>query len=79
MKLNKSKCGIIALALTSNIPIYNDLDFDNILGIPIVDNYKYLGIYFDRRMTPQPHIEYLQTKLNKFKKLMFILRAQAAP
>ena len=47
---------------------------DNILEIPIVHSYKYLGIILDEKMLMEEHLEYIRTKTQKAIKLVQILR-----
>ena len=44
---------------------------ESVDGIPIVHRYKYLSIYFDDTMKPQPH---LAKKLSKFQRVCINLR-----
>ena len=42
-------------------------------NIPVVEQYKYLGIMFDRRLTFIPHIKYLKAKCHKAMQLLRVL------
>ena len=46
MELNKKKSGILQIVRNKN----NQWRQSQINGIPIVDEYKYLGIWFDNKM-----------------------------
>ena len=45
---------------------------------PKVNNYKYLGITLNQSLLPKQHLEHLQNKLKKFKKMVIIIRLQGA-
>ena len=38
--------------------------------IPVIDQYKFLGVIFDKKLTFIPHIQYLKEKCNKTLKLL---------
>ena len=42
------------------------------------NNYKYLGITLNQSLLPKQHLEHLQNKLKKFKKMVIIIRLQGA-
>ena len=46
----------------------------DIKEIEFVKQFKYLGINFDKRITPVPHLQSLKTKITKFQKMMTIIR-----
>ena len=76
MSLKKEKCGIIKLQKRRKTMGKKESLENNILGIPHVNEYRYLGIHFDARMYPAPHIDYLEKKLEKFIKMITIIRLQ---
>ena len=41
--------------------------------IPVVSQYKFLGIIFDRKLSFIPHIQYIKDKCNKTLKLLWII------
>ena len=55
MKLNKGKSGIMIHGLKGRKQKKETF----IQGIPIVDKYKYLGIWIDKNMTLNDHLEYI--------------------
>ncbi len=55
--LNPSKSGIMEVP-----PKYKKAALEvgsSVDGIPVVDSYKYLGVWLDQRLSPQRHIDYL--------------------
>ena len=42
-------------------------------AIPIVEEYKFLGIIFDKKLTLKPHIKYLRLKCNKTIQLLRVI------
>ena len=45
----------------------------NGVEIPVVDDYKFLGIIFDTKLTFIPHLKYLKMKCNKTLQLLHIV------
>ena len=41
--------------------------------IPVVNQYKFLGVIFDKKLSCIPHIQYLKDKCNKTLKLLRII------
>ena len=83
MQLNKKKCGIFRLKIRSkkfsigkDLRITDDPPTEWIMEIPIVGNYKYLGVVFDDAMSAKPHILHLTVKLAKFSRICMNLRIQ---
>ena len=74
MALNKLKCGTIKISKKNKTLTLKEIAEDNIQGIKYVDTYKYLGIQFDKRMQPTNHLEVLEKKLEKFKKMVNIMK-----
>ena len=73
MKINKKKSGIMWFKRKkNNKKTLNEIK--NIEGYPIVENYKYLGIYIDDRMNMQKQMDHIKTKLQKSIKLVKILK-----
>ena len=54
--------------------MYNDplLKLDS-SEIPIVEEHKFLGIIFDKKLTSKPHIKYLRPKCNKAIQLLRVI------
>lgn len=52
---------------------------ETILGIPYVKSYKYLGVTFNQNIMASEHIDKIEAKLKKYKKMITILRFQQAP
>ena len=63
MEINKKKSGIIFLEDKNNNKInkkYKKLDLN---GYPILNKYKYLGIYLDNNMNLKVNTKYIINKL----------------
>jgi hypothetical protein len=58
MDLNKNKCGILNIRKTKDKNARKEIK-----NIPIVKEYKYLGIIFDEKLNLDRHLEELNTKL----------------
>ena len=41
--------------------------------IPVVDEYKFLGIIFDRKLSCIPHLNYLKTKITRTQQLLRVV------
>ena len=41
--------------------------------IPVINQYKFLGVIFDKKLSFIPHIQYLKDKCNKILKLLCII------
>ena len=41
--------------------------------VPVVDEYKFLGIIFDKKPAFIPHLKYLKTKCNKTLQLLHVV------
>lgn len=78
MLLNKKKCGIIIVSRNKKLS-KSESEIGNILGIPLVETYKYLGVTLDKSLSPAPHLEKLKIKIKKYDKLAIILRLQKQP
>lgn len=53
MELNKNKSGIIFINLSNTKLNKWEQKTKKILGIPILNNYKYLGIIINKQLTPK--------------------------
>ena len=42
-------------------------------GIPVLDKVKYLGIILDKKLTFQPHIQYIKEKCSKTLNILKVL------
>ncbi len=62
MRLNKDKCGILFINKKKNFTIWEQ-NTRHIFGIPIVKQYKYMGIILNKRLEPTEHLTELQRKL----------------
>ncbi len=49
--LNKKKCGILYIAGRNGLSQKEDY-LESIMGIPITEEYKYLGIVINKTLTP---------------------------
>ena len=72
MKINKKKSGIIIFRKRKTKK--NKEEYKDILEYPIVDHYKYLGIYIDSKINMQKQINYMEEKIKKSMKLVKILK-----
>ena len=43
------------------------------IEIPVVDEYRFLGIIFDKKLTFIPHLKYLKMKCNKTMQLLHVV------
>ena len=77
MNLNLDKCDI--LFLNGSPPKNYILDKTSILVIPIVNNYKYMGVIIDKNLGTKFHVETLKSKVKKIVKMMYILNYKRAP
>ena len=64
LKINAQKSGILEF-----VPRLGKDDFylqlgSEIEGIPVVDKYKYLGLWVDRKLTMEPQLKYIKEKAN---------------
>ena len=51
MTLNKNKCGVLKISRNKSLS-KKEIALQNINGIPLVERYKYLGITFDKALSP---------------------------
>ena len=58
MQLNKLKSGILILSSKTTFTTF-EIQNKDILGIPFVLHYKYLGILFDKMLHITPHLKAL--------------------
>ena len=63
MMLNKEKSAIMFITSKNDTLTNWEKKNKHILNIPIVTNYKYLGIILNKKMEPTKHIEKLNTKM----------------
>ena len=73
MTVNKNKCGILIYSKKGKKLTKKEKQEKEILGIPIVSEYKYLGITINKGLQPTPHLELLKEKVNNFRRLAYIL------
>ena len=79
VEINYKKCGIMELK-SNQVEEQPAKDSDQLWErFPKVNNYKYLGITLNQSLLPKQHLEHLQNKLKKFKKMVIIIRLQGAP
>ena len=71
MKINKNKSGIMYITLKNDI---RSGQRQHILGFPIVKEYKYLGIWFDNRLSFDRQYEERKKKVEKGIKIVNILK-----
>ena len=70
MKLNKSKSGIMMHGKKGK-----KLKVEKkIRGIPVVEEYKYLGIWIDKNLTMNKHLAYINEKVERAMKMIKIMR-----
>jgi hypothetical protein len=74
MCLNKQKCGILFLSQTRCNLINWELELKEVDNIPIVSNYKYLGVTISKNLSSSVNISRLKDKVSSFCKMVFILR-----
>ncbi len=61
--VNKSKCGIMQLASRSNARRFlTAIPRSNVRGYPVVDTYKYLGVWIDYRLHLYDHLKHIKQK-----------------
>ena len=78
IEINYKKCGIMELK-RNQVEEQPAKDSDQLWEqFPKVNNYKYLGITLNQSLLPKQHLEHLQNKLKKFKKMVIIIRLQGA-
>ena len=71
MNLNLDKCGI--LFLNGSPPKKYIPDKTSILGIPIVNNYKYMRVIIDKNLGTKFLVETLKSKVKKIIKIIYTL------
>ena len=64
LKFSKEKTKYVHFCNQQKLHLDPVLKLDN-TKIPVVDQYKYLGVIFDRKLSFILHIKYLRTKCNK--------------
>ncbi len=62
MELNKSKCGILFLAGQQQLSA-SEVQLAAIQGVPIVADYKYLGVVLNKTLTPNLQLDRMTEKL----------------
>ena len=77
MMLNKKKCGIMTLSRKSTLSKKELMEKD-ILGIPYVPQYKYLGVIISKNLKFEQYIEKIKEKSQNFKRMSYILRKNNA-
>ena len=70
MKINKKKSGIILHKKNSK----RKRKKSEFHGYPIVNEYKYLGIYIDSKLSFKPHLDYIKKKIDNGFKLINIMK-----
>ena len=77
MTLNKSKCGII---FHKHIPVNSiSCNQDNVLGIPITENYKLLGVWIDKNLNFVNAINQIKQKSKTFLSRLYIYNSRLPP
>ena len=74
MEINKKKSGIL-LHNKKNIAQRVNKE-EKILGIPICESYKYLGVHIDHGLTFKNHLEYIREKIQKCKHMIKVMHCQ---
>ena len=64
LKFSKEKTICVYFCNQQKLHLDPELKLNN-TEIPVVDQYKYLGVIFDHKLSFIPHIKYLRTKCNK--------------
>ena len=72
MEINFKKCGILHIRDSKRTPRIKDLTVQN---IPVVDEYKYLGIYFDDTLSFAKELQSRSNKLSKLVNSKWILQS----
>ena len=78
MTINYKKCGLI---LHKGIGLKDNKNrfLNNYLDIPIVNEYKYLGIYIDKNLNFKKQLEYMEKKMKKAEKIINIAHWKKIP
>ena len=71
-KFSKSKTKCVHFCNQRNCHEDPELKLDNV-AIPVVEEFKFLGIIFDKKLTFKSHINYLKTKCSKALNLLKVL------
>ena len=71
MKINLEKSGIIMWKDKNQKR--KAIEKEHIEGIPVVSQYKYIGIIFDHKLSFIQHLEYIKEKINKSIKMINIM------
>ena len=73
MQVNRKKSGIIVHKGKLH-NINEKTTCHKLSKIPIVDNYKYLGIWIDRNLNFKKHLEYVKDKVKSSMKILNIMK-----
>jgi len=65
MVMNKQKSGIMKVKQRTR----EKLDHGLLMGVPIVDSYKFLGVMLNDSLKVKPHINLIKEKISNFMKL----------
>ena len=65
----KTKCPFLPQKKVNNDPV---LKLDN-SETPVVDEYKFLGMIIDKKLSFIPHLKYLKTRCNKTLQLLCVV------
>ena len=74
MKINRKKSGIIFHQSKKGRPQRNYLE--EIYGIPVVEEYKYLGIVIDARIAMNKNVNHIEKKIEKARKMIRFMKWQ---
>ncbi len=73
MQVNKAKSGIIVHKGSLN-NVKDSGRLHKLSSIPLVDSYKYLGIWFDKNLNFKKHLEYVKGKIKAPLKILSIMK-----
>ena len=73
MQVNKKKSGII-VHKGSLKNVKDSGSFHKLSSIPIVDSYKYLGIWFDKNLNFKKHLDHIKEKIKASLKIVNIMK-----
>ena len=73
MTINKSKSGIMFYNKSRTVLAQWEKDIGEIMGYPVIDKYKYLGVWINKSLGMQSQYDHLVKKIKKYEKLSTII------